>query len=58
MTYKKVPYATDASDTNLPESLLRKRIDVQEDEHQAEIDRHPLAWLILTAKKAEERRIP
>jgi hypothetical protein len=39
----------------LSSSFHRREYDIPEEEHQEEVSRHPLAWLILSLPKGHEK---
>ncbi|MDE1854656.1 MAG: hypothetical protein KGI38_13115 [Thaumarchaeota archaeon] len=57
MKYKPIPFATDSRDMGMPEVLLRKVEDVSDETLEGAIERHPAAWLMMTAKRAEKRKV-
>ena len=59
MTHRRDPatYRSRMSDRADKPSLNEgKTIEIPEEQHQEEVARHPFAWLVLTAKRAEEDR--
>lgn len=49
------PWKKDAGKLGL--EYQRKRVEVSDEENLREVEKHPLAWLLLTAKRAKEERV-